>query len=422
MVKYSNSQIRLYTDIGAPQAKEVMERLDFYKSFIEEFFATHGLSQKKKNPLRCYLYGNKEDFLKRRKGEFNIGEPVKAYFSPSNNRIMAFYDDGSRRAYAALLRQCARPLVRRFFANTPPAWLEEGFACYFEGMEFDPHGNLISSCNDFSRLEAMRAMTLNNDYMAWKRFFDERPLPLDYDAKFNGANVITPRFSAQAWGIIYYYLHTDNVPAKHVMSQFIKGMNTGRVRSDYLMEDIDNRLDDFTLFLHEKHEETLKLYWEAEVYHADADYDNALKNLLKILGKSDRHAAALRLAGKVSWDAGKYDASLSFWRMLNELDPKNTYYLCRICRCLVYSGLNRNNADTLMEAVDAGKKAVKDSRSKDPDCLAALAAAYHALGKRQEALRTIRKAAWIGGPSADEYKALEKTYSNELREHYRGPK
>jgi hypothetical protein len=44
------------------------------------------------------------------------------------------------------------------------------------------------------------------------------------------------------------------------------------------------------------------------------------------------------------------------------------------------------------------------------------------LGKRQEALRTIRKAAWIGGPSADEYKALEKTYSNELREHYRGPK
>jgi tetratricopeptide (TPR) repeat protein len=422
MVKYSNAQVRLYTDIGATQAKDVMDRLVLYKSFIEGYFAELGLSQKKKNPIRCYLYAKEEDFLKRRKGEFDLGEPESAYYSPSNNRIIAFYDDGSRRAYASLLRQCARPLVRRFLANTPPAWLEEGFACYFEGHEFDPHGNLISTCNDFSRVEVMREMALNDGYMDWQRFFDERPLPLNYDQKFIGHNMISTQFSAQAWGIIFFYLETDDVQAKHVMSQFIKGMNTGRVRSDYLMEDLDSRLDAFTLFVHEKHEEILKLYWEAEVFRADADYDKALKNLLKILGKSDRHVAALRLAGEVALEAGKYDASLSFWRMLNELDPKNTYYCCKICRCLVYTGLVRKNSDTLLEAVETGKRAVKESKSRDPECLAALAAAYNAVGKPQEALRTIRKAVWIGGSSADEYKALEKTYSDELRNHYRGSK
>ena len=124
----------------------------------------------------------------------------------------------------------------------------------------------------------------------------------------------------------------------------------------------------------------------------------------------------LRLAGEVSFLGKMYSPSLVFWRKLEEQDPKHSVYKWRICRCLVEIGIKQKKNETLEEAVEAGQKAVKVSRSRNPDALASLAMAYHATGKLQDALKFMRKATYLGGPSYDEYKALEKAYSREILE------
>ncbi|MBU0756261.1 MAG: tetratricopeptide repeat protein [Planctomycetes bacterium] len=422
LIKYSSPTVRLYTDIEAEAARTVLEKLEFYRSFISVFFQEHGVAQKKENPLRCHLFANRDDFLQRRKGEFTLREPCDAYFSPGNNRIVAFYDEGSPRAYAALLRQSARPLIRDFLSNSPPAWCEEGLACYFEGMVFDEANHRISACGEFSRLEAMRDLVLDERFLDWKRFFDERPLAGDFEQKTGGANTIHPPFSAQAWGVFFFYLESADESAREAIDHFLHGLQTGRVRSEYIMDDLQKRMEKFHLFFFMMHEENLTRYNEAVRLRERKDTEGALKALLKILETDPNHVATLRLAGIVAWEGGRYAPALSFFRLLAEWEPENVFYLNMICRCLVESGLQHGNTHTLEEAVETGKEAVKASNAKDADCLAALAKAYDAIGNPQEALKTIRKAVWLGGPSVETHRELEKRYSETLREHYKDSK
>jgi hypothetical protein len=419
LIKYSSKTVRLYTDIEKREAKAVLDEIAFYESFIDDFFDAYGIAQKKSNPIRIYLYRERGKFMDQRSREFNINEPGDAYFSPGNNRIVAAYNEGSDRSFAALRRQCTRQIVRRYFTNPAPAWFEEGFACYFEGLAFDEYRNVVSTCNPYARFGTARYMANRGAFVEWDRFFDERPLPLDEAERVMGANNISPDFSAQAWAVVFFYLEAKDEKTRALFERFIKGLNTGRGRSIMIMEDLLDRGPDFYLFFQQDLQEIYDLFTQAVFLKEREKYPRALREVMKILMIDENHVAALRLAAETAWEAGTYEASLSFWKRLADLDAKESEYRWRICRCLVESGKRSNNPETLKEAVEAGKLAVNATRLPDPDSLASLAMAYHASAKFQDALATMRKATSLGGDSYDEYKQLEKQYSDDLRAHYR---
>jgi tetratricopeptide (TPR) repeat protein len=419
MIKYSTPEVRLWTDVGKDRAREVMDYIDFITRNMDRFFGEYGISSKKNNPIRCYLYFNRQDFMDQRSREEALAGSKYSYFSPSNNRITASYDEGSSQARAALVRECARPIIRRYF-NEPPAWFEQGLACYFEGQAFDPYQNLISSCSDYSRFDYVRDLISRDALRDWYSFFDERPLA--YGRLGTGGNAATPAFSAQAWGVFFYYLHSDMEDVEALFERFLKGMSTGRERAKLIMSDLKVHEDDFFLFFKGNHQAVWHRYEAAAELSAKEEYSAALKLLLAALKIEGDNLALLRLAAEVTWNAGQYDRSVVFWRMLEVMDSACVLYSWKICRCLVESGLKHNNSDTLDEAEQAGRRAVKASRSRDADCLAALAVALHAKGELQEALKTMRRATQLGGPNYDEYKSLEKKYSRELVESYKGKK
>lgn len=416
MIKYSTEKVRLYSDVEKERVKRVIDEIEFFNDFADDFFRSFGITHKKSNPIRIYLYAGLQDFEESAFRERVVRQSDNAYFSMSNNRIVSSYGDGSQKALAGLMHEVSRQIVRRYF-NAPPAWFGEGLASYLEGMEFDPHGNLITSCGEFARISAIRYRIERLDLIEWERFFDERTTY--YNFSEHGANAITWSFSAQSWGVFFFYLHHPDESARVLFSKFMKGMNTGRERSKLIMNDLLKREEEFYAFFDRGHEEIHNLYMKARDLAASRRYSDAVKRLKSILKIDARNRAAMRLAGEAAFDGEKYSTSLMFWRMLAEEDPKNTDYTWRICRCLAEVGLRGKNAITLEEAVTAGKQAVKGSRSQDPDCLAALAMAYHASGKLQDALAFMRKATRLGGPSYDEYKEMEKAYSRELVEIYK---
>ena len=63
------------------------------------------------------------------------------------------------------------------FSNPPPAWFDEGFSAYFEGLEFDEHRNLLTDCSDLSELSRMKSGR-SMSRQAWERFFDEQYLEI----------------------------------------------------------------------------------------------------------------------------------------------------------------------------------------------------------------------------------------------------
>jgi tetratricopeptide (TPR) repeat protein len=415
LIKYATPDVRLYTDVGKDVAQEVIDEIQFYGETLDGFFASYGITQKKSNPIRCYLYQNLEDFIVHCSREHTVGRAQYAYFSPGNNRIVASFsspDPDARAARAALRRECGRQIVHRYFTNPPPAWFDEGFARYFEGLAFDPHGNLISPCSDLSRFDSIKYFKFWQDEETWKRFFDERPL--DYNDTRSGANVPGGMFSTLAWGVIFFYLHSKADEDRELFDRFVQGMNTGRERSKLLRLDLQDREYDFRIFFSQDHQEVFKLYTKARNLWEKKRYRQALPPLMDILQRDEKNISALRLAAEVTWDDERYEPSLSFWKQLAAIDPRCALYKWKICRALAESGRLRKNEDTLREAVQAGEDAVQATHSQDPDCLAALAMALHASNRLQEALRTMRKATFLGGPSYETYKELEKQYSMEL--------
>lgn len=411
MIKYSTPEVRLYTDIGKHEAKKVQDSIAFYDEYLEEFFKSYGFSSRKKNPVRCRLFAQRQDFNEHRR-KTDTASYASAYFSQADNCIVAAYDGGAKGAMQTLVHEVAHVIHRRYIPNLVP-WIDEGLATYFEATDFDPHRNVISACA-MGRLEVLRGMISDNRLMDWKTFFEIQNYQLDLDFRQGRRNAA--EFYAQAWGVVYFYLHSDSKETRDLFTRFMKGMRTGRERSTLILRDMAKREQEFRSFIMESgHNAAALAYRDAARLRREEEFPEALQRLQPILTKDPHHAAALRLAAETAWDGGLFDKALEYWRRLAAGDEKNTTYMWKICRSLTELGLSREDRKTIDESVEAGKEAVRATRKQDPDALAALAMAYHAQGDTCEALATIRKAVRFKCDSRDDYKALEERYAREIR-------
>ena len=420
MVKYSTAKVRLWTDAGKARAKEVMEDIAFMAKRIDAFFRSFALRAKKDNPIRIHLYIDPKDFAAARSREHTVGPSRYAFFSLNNNRIIALYGDREgpgRAARAALYRECARWIVHGYFSNPPPAWFDEGLSCYFEGLEFDEYRNLITDCGAFSRVERMKYTPLPRGG-ALARFFDERPFDYAYN-KRSGANRPGGAFSNLAWAVVYFYVHAEDEAAQALFRKFMRGMSTGRERSKMILEDLRKRRVEFEAFFKQDLQAPFRLYADTVRLREAKRYKEALAAVLELLHLEPDNRAGVRLAGEVSFEAGRYMISLAFWRRLAALDPREIHYWIMICRALTEAGRERGDARTLEDAVKAGRDAVKRAGKRNPDCLAALAMALHAKGDFREALACMRMAESLGGENVEALRERVRAYSRDVIEQDR---
>ena len=408
MIKYSTPQVRLYTDLDRDEAQRMIDEIAFFAEFIDGFFRTYGITSRKENPIRCRLFARNHDFEEYRRKR-NVRHYVGAYFSPGDNCIIAPYERGM----STLRHECAHQIIRRYF-NDPPPWIDEGLACYFGGVAFDGHHNAIDDCSDSSRLKQMRTLLKQERLLDWKRFFGYEDHAVWNDEIFRGV-LDMGEFYTQSWGVVYFYLHADAEDAKALFTKFMKGMHTGRGRTKLILRDLPSRSGAFTDFFREDHERKLELYRTASKQGEAKQYKEALETLVLFLGHRPGNTAGERLAAEVTWEGGMYEESLAFWWKLAARDPGESLYQWKICRCLVETGLAKDDAGLLNQAVKIGKGAVKMTKSKNPHCYAALARAYHAQGKVREALGAIRNALRFKCPEREDYQRLEEQYSTELR-------
>ncbi len=413
LIKYSSPEVRLYTDIDKEAAGKVMDDIAFFADYIDKYFQDYRISRKKKNPIRCRLFARYEDF-----SEFgrkaNVLSQSGAYFSASNNCIVAPYREGSDAALSTLRHECAHQILDRYFNKLPP-WIDEGLACYFGGLEFDTHRNLISSCGSNARLKSMRGLLAKETCLDWNHVFGIE-LRSVFDDEIRRGVLDMGKFYDQSWGVVFFYLHTSDENARGFFRKIIKGMNTGRSRPNEAADDFIDRGRAFVEFMREDHEKVSILYKSAVVLRSKRSYKEALDKLLALLDRDPMNTAALRFAGETAYAGELFDKALPFWTLLDEQDPKNPDYQWRICRCMVEAGLARHDQEQIQMGVEKGLEAVELTRSQDPDSLAALAMAYHAAGDCSRALKTIRKATRFSCAFLHTYKNLEKRYSREIIE------
>jgi tetratricopeptide (TPR) repeat protein len=404
MIKYATPAVRLYTDLERDQANRVVDEITFFADFIDRFFRSYGITSRKENPIRCRLFSSTEEFheyCRKRNLRYRVG----AYFSASDNCIIAPFSGGM----STLRHECAHQIMARYFNHRPP-WIDEGLACYFQGVAFDVHHNPITDCSKTSRLKEMRALLKREGLMEWNRFFGYEDRGIWDDEIFRGVLNMGDYYS-QSWGVVYYYLHSESSETRELFARFMKGMHTGRSRTKMILQDLPRKGAAFRTFFREDHEMRLKLYQTALAQREAEQCGKALETLITFLAHAPDNSAGQRLAAEVAWDGALYEESLAFWRKLAEKEPRESLYQWKICRCLVEMG----DEALLDEALKVGKKAVKMTKSKDPYCFAALARAHYASGQVREALGAVRNALRFKCDAREEHKSLEKKYSDALR-------
>ncbi len=431
LIKYSHPDVSLYTDIGKRDAERVIDEICFFDAYLDGFFRDHGLKPRKKDPIRCRLYGRYADFEEYRR-KTNAPPYAGAFFSAQTNSVVASFEGGAESALQVLLHECAHVIQERYIPNPIP-WFDEGLATYFDGTRFDRHRNVISCCNS-RHLKTLRAMIKRDRLIAWKKFFEVQRYQLDLDFRQNVLNVHD--FYAQAWGVVFYLGHAGD-EQKKLFEKFIKGMNTGRERSKLLLTHMARSEDEFRDFIKRSgHDWLYQTYDAARKLRENNKEPEALGRLQKILEREPDHVATLRLAAETAHQGEEYERAVGHWRRLVELCPRESAYLAALCRTLAAKGRNlaaqgrnlaakgRNLAaqgtaekkeNLFNEAIESGKAAVRLTRSRDAHALASLAMAYHAAGYYREALATMRKATRFKTSERDEYKTLEKQYAEDLK-------
>jgi tetratricopeptide (TPR) repeat protein len=420
MVKYATPDVRLYTDIGKVNATQVIQSIAFFDTYVDSFFRSYRVSCRKKNPIRCRLFASSRDFAEhRRKGD--ASPYAGAYFSGADNCIVASYDGGAKRSMQTLMHESAHIIQRRYIPNLVP-WIDEGLACYFGATDFDAWRNPIGSC-DSGRLEHLRSLVRKGGLIEWKKFFEIQRTQLDLDFRQGRLDVGT--FYAQAWGVVFFYLHSPDEEVRDLFTEFVKGMNTGRARSKMILKDIGKREEEFREFvLGPGHNAIPAAYRSALSLDGKKKGKEALAALDTILNIDGKHVAALRLAGEIALRGGFFERSILYWERLAVVCPDATVCGWKTCRCL--TGIGRRDlrgaedgagsvaAGKFSEAITCGEAVVRATRSRDGDALASLAMAFHASGNLKKALATMRKAARLDSEAKSEYKSLEKQYSQDL--------
>lgn len=191
-------QVRSQVDIE--NAREIGSRLDAYIRYFTDLF--HFDLDDLEYKLGVRVFGDQEAYTSYLTTLIDESREDFVYLhnsNPERSELVGAITDSSG-LDQSFTHQAFIQFLRAFI-NNPPLWLREGFAIYFEDIQFDS-GQIIPG-NDSSWLITLREI-LTGDRSA-EALSLQNLLLIDLPTAKEEIEVFYP----QSWGIVYYLLNTD---------------------------------------------------------------------------------------------------------------------------------------------------------------------------------------------------------------------
>ena len=213
---YESNYYRVRSYIGMENAQEIGEILDTYMEFFANFFrfSPHTLEQ----PLRVRIFDNDKDFNEYLAEIIDEQRDDAVYLHSSSaqrSEIVGsmIHSDNLDQNFT---QQVFVQFFRAFIQN-PPLWLREGFAAYFEKLQFQ-NGELIFHEN-LAWLETIRTLFPGNLRTNSLNIPDFLSSTVEYARE----NIDT--FYPQSWGIAHYLLNTNNKDYSRIIWEALSSLN-----------------------------------------------------------------------------------------------------------------------------------------------------------------------------------------------------
>lgn len=187
------------SDLGEADAKALADELDVRFEVYGRLFRFDPAALGGKLRARAFADAAAYDaYLTAALGSTVPGSAYLHYPRPEKRELVVLRSAGGAAGRRALARQAFVQYLRAFVAN-PPSWMREGFATYFETLEYDPSLSELSYEENLGWLDTVKA---------WKDAGPSAVSVVLYDAA-EGAKPSAAEFQAASWALASFLLNTD---------------------------------------------------------------------------------------------------------------------------------------------------------------------------------------------------------------------
>jgi tetratricopeptide (TPR) repeat protein len=201
--EYQSTNFRVLSELGDEHAQETAEKLEAYLELYNDYF--HFELEELPSRMRARFFSSKDRFddyvgrfLDEERDDF-----VYLHYSDLARSELVGYELPEEEFDLSLKHQGFLQFLRAFVPN-PPIWLREGFAVYFEQIEFDPALGMATYRENLAWLETLQAIIDGSAGVAPIGFTDMIRMTVDQ------AREQIDVFYPQAWGMVSFLLNSPN--------------------------------------------------------------------------------------------------------------------------------------------------------------------------------------------------------------------
>lgn len=209
---------KVYSEAGQAHASETALRLealfDLYNSYFH--FSTKDLTTK----LQVRIFANKrgyDDYLMRIISQTREDFIYLHYRDATKSELIG-YITGEDAFTMSINHQSFIQFLRAFIPN-PPLWMREGFAVYFEKVDYDSEFNSVNYRENLAWLETIKNFLSQDSYAG--AISGKDLLTMDVENARKKINIFYP----QSWALVSFLMESSNPEYNRIMWDSISALS-----------------------------------------------------------------------------------------------------------------------------------------------------------------------------------------------------
>ncbi len=223
--EYETDHFRVLSEIGAEHAEETANKLEALLYLFNDYF--HFDLDELPVRLRARFFSTQDsyDTYLQRVIEQTRDDFVYLHYTDLAKSELVGYATDAESFDISLKHQGFIQFLRAFVPN-PPLWMREGFAVFFEEVEFDDELGIATYRENLSWLETLQAVVDGSSSLAPIAL--DSMLQMDVATARNNIEVFYP----QAWGMISFLLNSDNRDYNRIIWDSISALDPEATLAD----------------------------------------------------------------------------------------------------------------------------------------------------------------------------------------------
>ena len=306
---------RVVSEVGRSHARQTAERLEATIELFNEYF--HFELSELPSKLRVRIFEDKSDFdsyLTRVIDETRDDFIYLHYGDLRRSELVGYFHEEPEYEYS--LNHEAFIQYLRSFVSEPPLWMREGFAVYFEEVQYDAATKQAVYRENLSWLETLKQIVDGS--------YGQPAIPLD---TMLSIDVETAReridvFYPQAWGMVSYLLNSEHQNVNRIVWDAMQALeadasmerNAERVEQQAVRWVEEQRLlEGFTDYLQDRRSFRELVQEGMDSYEA-GENEEAEKSFVKALTLRDDNHVPYYYLGLLNYDRGNFSLAEYYYR------------------------------------------------------------------------------------------------------------